>query len=133
TLHAVQREGNHLEIQPGQRVDRDFILRLAYGRLGGGGGQELPQGEPAASAQALTLTHDNEGDEGTFRLTILPPTTAAPARPRDVVLVLDRSGSMSGWKMVAARRAAARIVDTLTTADRFAVIAFDDRIEHPTR
>ena len=34
--------------------------------------------------------------------------------------------------MVAARRAAARIVDTLTAADRFAVLAFDDRVEHPT-
>ncbi len=48
------------------------------------------------------------------------------------MLVLDRSGSMMGWKMVAARRAAARIVDTLTASDRFAVLAFDDRVEHPT-
>jgi Ca-activated chloride channel homolog len=120
TLHAVLSEGNHVSIQPGERVDRDFILRLAYG-------------EPDASVQSLTLTPDAEGDEGTFRLTVLPPTTAAPPKPRDVVLVLDRSGSMSGWKMVAARRAASRIVDTLTAADRFAVIAFDDRIEHPTR
>ena len=33
--------------------------------------------------------------------------------------------------MVAARRAAARIVDTLGAADRFAVLTFDDRVEHP--
>ena len=52
-------------------------------------------------------------------------------RPRDLVLVLDRSGSMAGWKMVAARRAAARIVDTLTRADRFAVLTFDDRVDRP--
>jgi Ca-activated chloride channel family protein len=38
---------------------------------------------------------------------------------------------MGGWKMVAARRAAARIVDTLTEADRFAVLTFDDRIDRP--
>src|SRR5205807_63665 len=48
-----------------------------------------------------------------------------------VVLVLDRSGSMDGWKMAAARRAAGRIVDTLTKADRFAVLAFDDVVETP--
>ena len=38
---------------------------------------------------------------------------------------------MHGWKMVAARRAAARIVDTLTGADRFAVLCFDNVVERP--
>ena len=71
------------------------------------------------------------GDEGTYQLTVLPPVSSAPPRPRDLVLVLDRSGSMGGWKMVAARRAAARIVDTLTGGDRFAVLTFDDRIDRP--
>jgi Ca-activated chloride channel family protein len=46
-----------------------------------------------------------------------------------VVFLVDRSGSMGGWKMVAARRAAARMIDTLTSRDRFCAIAFDDRVE----
>jgi len=120
SLHAVtttEREnGTALSIQPGERVDRDFLLRLGYG-------------EAAATATALTTTVDADG--GTFQLTVLPPVDAGAPRPRDVVLVLDRSGSMGGWKMVAARRAAARIVDTLTDADRFAVFTFDDRIDRP--
>ena len=116
SLHTVVGEGNHLSIQPGERANRDFVLLLAYG-------------EPDRPTHALTVTRDPKGDEGTFRLTVLPPTTAVPPRPRDVVLVLDRSGSMQGWKMVAARRAAARIVDTLTATDRFAALAFDDQVE----
>ena len=45
--------------------------------------------------------------------------------------MLDRSGSMEGWKIVAARRAVARMIDTLHDCDRFCVIAFDSVIESP--
>ena len=38
---------------------------------------------------------------------------------------------MSGWKMVAAEGATARMIDTLGKNDRLAVFAFDDRIETP--
>ncbi|WP_328333164.1 VIT domain-containing protein [Kribbella sp. NBC_00382] len=124
SLHAIATEQGARQttvtINPGERVDRDFILRLAYG-------------EPEATATAFTTQPDQEStSEGTFELTILPPVNDTATRPRDVVLVLDRSGSMSGWKMVAARRAAARIVDTLTATDRFAVLSFDTVIERPT-
>ncbi|HEY8473978.1 MAG TPA: VIT domain-containing protein [Natronosporangium sp.] len=105
-------------VTPGQRADRDFVLRLRYG-------------DPVHASHALALAPDPTGDEGTFQLTVLPPGEAAPPRPRDLVLVLDRSGSMRGWKMTAARRAAARIVDTLTSDDRFAVLAFDSVVERP--
>ncbi|TDC59051.1 VWA domain-containing protein, partial [Actinomadura sp. GC306] len=118
-LHVVAEEGagerTTVRLRPGERLDRDFILRLDYA--------------PQESA-ALSLVPDETGDEGTFTLTVLPSGEARP-RPRDVVLVLDRSGSMGGWKMVAARRAAARIVDTLRTEDRFAVLSFDHDIERP--
>ncbi|MGH3680350.1 MAG: VIT domain-containing protein [Natronosporangium sp.] len=106
-------------VQPGQRADQDFVLRLRYG-------------DPVHASHALAVCPDPDGDEGTFQLTLLPPTSAAPPRPRDVVLVLDRSGSMRGWKMAAARRAAARIVDTLGSADRFAVLTFDTVVERPS-
>ncbi len=154
SLHAVVREtdpgqaagqaapaGETLRIEPGERLDRDFVLRL---RLD--------------SSTSLVLVPDDDltrvpGDgestepEGTFALTVLPPdgeTVRAGANgpagaenggmvraAKDVVLLLDRSGSMMGWKMIAARRAAARIVDSLTAADRFAVLAFDSVVERP--
>src|ERR1051325_6241160 len=44
-------------------------------------------------------------------------------------LVLDRSGSMEGDKMVRAREAAMFCVDQMLPTDRLSVVTFDDRIE----
>jgi Ca-activated chloride channel family protein len=118
SLHTVTGEGGRVEIAPGERADRDFILRLPYA---GDGSGAVSVSDPTA-----------DGPEGTYQVVLVPPDDAATAgRPKDVVLLLDRSGSMGGWKMVAARRAAARVVDTLTTADRFAVLTFDHQVDRP--
>ena len=44
-------------------------------------------------------------------------------------LVLDRSGSMEGEKMIRARQAAMFCVDQMLATDRLSVVTFDDRIE----
>jgi Ca-activated chloride channel homolog len=123
SLHTVSTDKGRVRIQPGERANRDFVLRLRYGS------------RDVTDALVLVPDQDNQdgqdGQEGTYQLTVLPPLSDAPPRPRDLVLVLDRSGSMEGWKIVAARRAAARIVDTLTAADRFAVLTFDHDVDHP--
>jgi Ca-activated chloride channel family protein len=118
SLHTVTTEGGHVAIAAGEKADRDFILRLAY---------------DGATEAAVTVPDEDADDrgQGTFQVTLMPPAGAQAPRPKDVVLLLDRSGSMGGWKMVAARRAAARVVDTLTAADRFAVLTFDHQIDRP--
>ncbi len=123
SLHAVLTEdapngGSRVRVQPGERLNRDFLLRF---RLA-----------DDAVKTALTLKPDQEGQEGTFLLTVVPPVNQDQTqKPRDIAFILDRSGSMGGWKMVAARRAMARMVDTLTDRDRFTVFAFDDVVETP--
>jgi Ca-activated chloride channel family protein len=130
-----------VRLEPGERLNRDFVLRLVFA-AGEAAGEAAAPAEAAAvveaaavdaAASALTVTPDQDGAEGTFTLTVVPPPAAGGSRPRprDVVLVVDRSGSMGGWKIVAARRAAARIVDTLTGADRFAVLSFDHEVAAP--
>src|SRR6478752_6448249 len=48
--------------------------------------------------------------------------------PINVALVLDRSGSMSGTPLAAAREAAARFASFLTGHDRLSIVAFDDQV-----
>jgi Ca-activated chloride channel homolog len=122
SLHAVtetaQDDGLCLSINPGERLNRDFILRY---RLS------------SDSIQTSAVVHpDQDGIGGTFAITLLPPATMKETRkPRDVVLLLDHSGSMQGWKMVTARRACARIIEQLNDEDRFQVIAFDSSMIMP--
>jgi len=125
SLHAVATEPADeggpvvVRLDPGERLDRDFVLRFGLAA--------------EATSSSLVVCPDERGEgAGTFLLTLLPPREVAGAgRPRDVAFVLDRSGSMGGWKMVAARRAAARLVDGLTPDDRFSLYAFDHSVESP--
>ena len=56
---------------------------------------------------------------------------ATPVRrpPINAALVLDRSGSMSGEPLAAARAAAERFAAFLSPADRLAVITFDNEVD----
>jgi Ca-activated chloride channel family protein len=66
---------------------------------------------------------------------ITPPalSTSRPnwkGRPDlNLSLVLDRSGSMEGEKMIRAREAAMFCVDQMLATDRLSVVTFDDQIE----
>lgn len=117
TITAAKQDAFVIEIGPGERLDRDFILRWRI--------------DPRQHMRSqLACADDADGRGGTFMVTLVPPsTTSVAAKPRDVVFLIDRSGSMAGWKMVAARRAAARMIDTLTSRDRFCALAFDNRLE----
>lgn len=55
-----------------------------------------------------------------------PPTQRAPI---NVALVLDRSGSMAGAPIAAARDAAQRFASFLTADDRLSVVTFDGEVD----
>jgi Ca-activated chloride channel family protein len=54
---------------------------------------------------------------------------AAPRRPLNVSLVLDRSGSMGGTPLRQAIKSAKALVDELTEKDLLSIVTFDDHIE----
>jgi Ca-activated chloride channel family protein len=73
------------------------------------------------------LTYRAPGEDGYF-LAVLSPSAAAQTviLPKDLILVLDQSGSMSGEKIDQARAATLFILDNLNPEDRFAVVSFSD-------
>lgn len=125
SLHAVTEtlvEGKtRITLAQAERVDRDFILRC-----------RLHSKQIHASAVLVrdgAGASDPDGGIGTVMVTLLPPAPGVSGRGRDVVFLLDRSGSMEGWKIVAARRAVARMVDTLGPDDRFEVVTFSTDLD----
>lgn len=65
-----------------------------------------------------------ESAEGTFLVRVVPRLDDVPELPRDVVFVVDRSGSMRGQKLEQAQAALRYGLSTLRPEDRFAVVAF---------
>lgn len=59
-------------------------------------------------------------------LTIVPPETPAAVYPRDLIVLLDTSGSMSGAPLDQARRVVAALLDSLADTDRLEIISFAD-------
>ncbi len=80
----------------------------------------------SADAIAVNLLSYKPFDEdGYFLLLVTPPVEpeGAPVA-KDVILVMDTSGSMDGEKMEQARGAAQYVLDHLAPADRFNIVAF---------
>ncbi len=77
------------------------------------------------------LSYQERGEDGFFLLFIAPNVDANQAQvvAKDVVLVLDTSGSMDGEKMTQARDALTFVLDHLNKEDRFNVIAFSTGVK----
>jgi Ca-activated chloride channel family protein len=74
----------------------------------------------------LLTYRESAASDGFFLLMIQPPITipAEQIIPRDVIIVLDQSGSMMGEKWEQAKEAAIYVLDNLNPQDRFNVILF---------
>ncbi len=77
------------------------------------------------------ITHRRAGEDGYFLL-LASPGLAEDNRkvvPRDLVFVLDTSGSMAGKKLDQARKALEFCVENLNDGDRFEIIRFATEVE----
>lgn len=93
-------------------ADRDFVLEWV----------------PALStAPAASLFTEQRGDDVYLFGMLVPPTAEQDATrlPRDVVFVIDTSGSMGGTSIGQAKAGLLLALERLTPADRFNVIQFN--------
>src|SRR5437879_3763780 len=75
------------------------------------------------------LTQQSLGEDGYFMLLLAPGQAAqAVTLHRDLVAVLDVSGSMSGEKLDQAKAALVQLLGTLRPSDRFRVITFSSDV-----
>ncbi|HOT28652.1 MAG TPA: VIT domain-containing protein [Candidatus Ozemobacteraceae bacterium] len=73
-------------------------------------------------------TQPDKGDKGFFMMMLAPQEVvdAGDIVARDIVFVLDVSGSMSGYKIKQTKAAYNFFIDHLNADDRFSVISFSD-------
>jgi Ca-activated chloride channel family protein len=84
----------------------------------------------AGEAVGLSVaTHRPPGEDGYFMLTLSPGRDDGERAPRDVTVVLDVSGSMSGEKIEQAREALRQLLGTLAGNDRFRLISFSSAVQ----
>ncbi len=84
----------------------------------------------SGGAPELGLFRQTHSELDYVMATITPPSaqTAREAPPREMVFVIDNSGSMAGESMPAARRSLLYALETLRPQDSFNIIRFDDTI-----
>lgn len=96
------------------KPDKDFILYYSY------------------SQDDIGLSFLNwEEKENYYMLLASPPYTSKKEKllNKNIIFVLDSSGSMSGKKIIQAKDAARFIINHLERNDKFSIIDFDDSVE----
>jgi len=111
-----ERGGKVITLAGGQSpADRDFVLTWRAAPL---------------AAPAVGLFHEKVAGGDYILAQVTPPIAARPGppAPRDIVFVIDNSGSMGGESMRQAKASLAYGLAHLKPGDRFNVVRFDDSL-----
>lgn len=114
-VNVAQANGEYMVSLLGGQVpmDRDFELLW----------KPVPSTAPRAMAFAETID-----GEPYYLLMVVPPgsdSISAGDVPREMIFIIDTSGSMHGTSMQQAKSALGRALDTLNAGDKFNVIEFN--------
>jgi Ca-activated chloride channel family protein len=119
-LERLNAHSAHIRLKSGAMIpNKDFVLRYEVA---------------GKNIQDALLTHRSDKG-GYFTLILQPPdrVTAEDVTPKELVFVLDTSGSMSGFPIEKAKETMKLALDSLYPADTFNLITFagDTRVLFP--
>lgn len=129
-IHTVYSPSHPLVFE---RVnDRHFTAHLPDHALTTPGALRLSclLGEKGVAASLVAYPDPKTGG-GYFLLLAAapPPNGETPAIPRELTLVIDRSGSMNGPKIQQVREAAMQVIAGLDEGETFNIIAYNETVE----
>src|SRR5207247_1235023 len=116
-LHEVEverPEANRARVRLRQKAEipnRDFVLRYAVA------GDDVQSGY---------LAHRDAGGDGYATFVLLPPKRVTPetAAPKEMIFVIDRSGSQAGLPLEKAKETMRWILDHMNPNDTFQIVDF---------
>jgi len=100
-------------------ANRDFVLNW--------------KAEPGNTPKAALFTEEKDADTYSMIMLLPPASETSPILQREVIFVIDTSGSMSGPSIVQAKQALKLALDRLKPGDRFNIIQFNsytDKLFH---
>ena len=113
----VNQITKHITLDESYQADRDF---------------ELTWSASQTDEPEIALFTQQKDDNLYLLLMATPPKDEVfkvSSRPRELIFIIDSSGSMSGSSMAQAKKALIKALGRLNDTDRFNIIDFDDRFD----
>ncbi|UPK36136.1 marine proteobacterial sortase target protein [Bradyrhizobium sp. 186] len=129
-LGEVKSHHHNVKIESPDNTTR--VVTLADSTVPADRDFELTWKPAAAKAPSVGLFREHVGDADYLLAFVTPPTaeqTTQKPLPREIVFVIDNSGSMGGTSIVQAKASLAYALSRLQPNDRFNVIRFDDTMD----
>jgi Ca-activated chloride channel homolog len=126
-LRAIYSPSHDVAIQ--RLGDNEAVISFEASNVAPRGSFDLVYGTGQGDVAATLLSYRRGNEDGTFLLLLAPRPQVATAVAKDVILVLDTSGSMSGPKIEQARGALRYVLENLNGDDRFSVVTFNTVVE----
>src|SRR5450432_162803 len=125
-------KSHHHQVKIDSPDDGTRVIRLAEGVVPADRDFELSWKPAAEKAPSVGLFREHVGDADYLLAFVTPPSVEAAEQkplPREVIFVIDNSGSMGGTSIIQAKASLTYALGRLQPNDRFNVIRFDDTMD----